>query len=173
MPRKKVESLLDRRIREYNIPMWPGQSMYDRVIMYRIPDKAAKRETFVEGGSIIMPDDQADTKNWRAPRGVIVSAGLLAMDVLYGNGIGLGEIVWMASHAQWCLEVDGKVSGDKVERTSFYFMQAGDVVSAEDLFEKVVSGTMRAVRGKDGKHHYEADDGAVPRFDPPRHADDM
>jgi hypothetical protein len=172
MPRK-VESLLDQRRREYNIPMWPGQAMYGRIIVYRIPDKAAERETFNEGGSIVMPEEMAANKKWRAPRGVIVSAGLLAMDVLYGNGIGLGDMIWMASHTPWRFEVDSEVKNGKVESTEFFFMQAGDAVLAEDLFEKVKAGTVRVVRGKDGKHHYEADDGAIPRFDPPEHPDDM
>lgn len=166
-------SLLEQRIREYSIPPWPGQAMYARIILYRIPDKAAARETFNDGGLIVMPDDMVDTKNWRAPRGVIVSAGLHAMDILRGNGLGLGDIVWMASHTQWCFEVDTKVKGDKVEKTAFYFMQAGDAVIAEDLYEKVQAGTMRAVCGKDGKHYWVVDDGAIPRFDPPSHPDEM
>lgn len=168
-----AKSLLDRRIAEYNIPEWPGQAMYGRIIVYRIPDKAAERETFNEGGVIVMPEELAAGKKWRAPRGVIVSAGLLAMDVLYGNGIGLGDMIWMASHTPWRFEVDSKVKGSKVESTEFFFMQAGDAVLAEDLFEKIKSGAVKAVRGADGKHHYEAEDGAIPRFDPPEHPDDM
>jgi hypothetical protein len=168
-----ARSLLEQRIREHKIPDWPGQAMYGRIIVYRVPDKAAQRETFSEGGVIVMPEDLADSKKWRAPRGVIVSAGLQAMDVLYGNGLGLGDMIWMASHTPWRFEVDSKVKGEKVESTEFFFMQAGDAVLAEDLYEKIKAGTVRVVRGEDGRHHYEADDGAIPRFDPPTHPDDM
>lgn len=170
---KKKESLLDQRRREYSIPMWPGQAMYGRIIVYRIPDKAAERKKYNEGGIIEMIDDVADNKKWHAPRGVIVSAGLLAMDILRGNAIGLGDMIWMASHTPWRFEVDSEVKNGKVESTEFFFMQAGDVVLAEDLFEKVKAGTVLPVLGATGKHHYEVDGESIPRFDPPEHADDM
>ena len=169
---RKVESLLERRIREYNIPRWPGQALYGRIIVYRIPDKAAERKTFVEGGLIEMTEEQAAGRAFRAPRGIIVSAGLQAMDVLRGNGIGLGEMIWMASHTPWRFEVDAKQSGEKVETVEFFFMQAGDAVISEDLAERVQSGKAQ-VELRDGKHQYVVEGDAVPRFDPPEHPDDM
>jgi hypothetical protein len=152
----KRESLLEKRIREYSIPPWPGQAMYGRIIVYRIPDKAAERRTFVEGGVIEMTEEAASGRAWRAPRGIIVSAGLQAMDVLRGNGIGLGDMIWMASHTPWRFEVDSKKTGEKVETVEFFF-RAGSA----------------KVELRDGKHQYTVDGDAVPRFDPPEHPDDM
>lgn len=163
------ESLLDKRIREFNIPQWPGQAMYARIIVYRLPDKASKRTTFAEGGLIEKPDTIASDTKWRSPRGVIVSAGLQAMDILRGNGIGLGDIIWMASHTPWRFEVDRKVDGESVE---FHFMQAGDVVISEDLIERMRNKTAQ-VEIRDGRHQLVLEDAAVPRFDPPNHPDDM
>lgn len=168
----KRESLLDRRIREYSIPPWPGQAMYGRIIVYRIPDKAAERKTFVEGGLIQMTEEAASGRAWRAPRGIIVSAGLQAMDVLRGNGIGLGDMIWMASHTPWRFEVDSKKAGEKVETVEFFFMQAGDVVISEDLIDRIRSGSAK-VELRDGKHQYTVEGDAIPRFDPPEHPDDM
>lgn len=170
MPRR--ESLLDRRIREYNIPPWPGQAMYGRIIVYRVPDKAAERKTFIEGGVIEMTEEQAGGRAWRAPRGIIVSAGLQAMDVLRGNGMGLGEMIWMASHTPWRYEVDSKQTGDKVETVEFFFMQAGDVVISEDMQERIRS-KRATIELRDGKHQLTIDNEEIPRFDPPTHPDDM
>jgi hypothetical protein len=167
--RKGKESLLDQRIREYKIPQWPGQAMYGRIIVYRLPDKAAERKTFVPGGIIQKLDTTASDTKWRSPRGVIVSAGLQAMDILRGNGIGLGDIIWMASHTPWRFEVERTVDGQSIE---FHFMQAGDVVISEDLIERMRNKTAK-VEIRDGRHQLTLDDDVVPRFDPPSHPDDM
>ena len=162
-------SLLDRRIAEFEIPRWPGEATFARILVYRIPDKAAKRKTFVEGGAIVMPDDVHSNNEFRSPRGIIVSAGLQAMDILRGNGMQLGEMIWMSSHTPWRFEVDTKQDGKPVE---FYFMQAGDVTLSEDLLEARRSGAVR-VELRDGKHQLTIADEAIPRFDPPSHPDDM
>lgn len=163
------KSLLDRRIAEYDIPMWPGEACFSRILVYRIPDKAAKRETFVEGGAIVMPDTVHSNNEFRSPRGIIVSAGLQAMDVLRGNGMQLGEMIWMSSHSPWRFQVDTKKDGKDVE---FYFMQAGDVTLSEDLLAARQAGKIR-VELRDGKHQLVIADDRIPRFDPPSHPDDM
>jgi hypothetical protein len=168
MRASKTESLLDQRIREFKIPVWPGQAMYNRIIVYRLPDKAAARESFTEGGLIVKPETVASDTKWRSPRGVIVSAGLQAMDVLRGNGIGLGDIIWMASHTPWRFEVERTLEGEVIE---FFFM-SGDVVISEDLPKRISAGYVK-VELRDGKHQLALEKGAIPRFDPPEHPDDM
>ena len=169
MSKRTVESILDQRVREYNIPPWPGDAQYARIIVYRVPDKAASRETFAEGGFIVKPDPVASNIKWRAPRGIIVSAGLQAMDVLRGNGMGLGDMIWMASHTPWRFEVEQKVDGQSVD---FFFMQVGDIVLSEDMLERRKKGTAK-VELRDGRHQLVLDDSVVPRFDPPAHPDEM
>jgi hypothetical protein len=128
----------------------------------------------MEGGLIEMTDEQESGRARRAPRGILVSAGLQAMDVLYGNGIGLGDMIWMASHTPWRFELDTKKIEGRVENIEFFFMQAGDAVLSEDLGEKLKRGEVKIVRGADGKHRYWYEDGTeLPRFDPPEHPDDM
>lgn len=162
-------SLLDRRIAEYEIPMWPGEATFARILVYRIPDKAAKRKTFIDGGAIVMPETVHSNNEFRSPRGIIVSAGLQAMDILRGNGMQLGEMIWMSSHTPWRFEVDTKGDGKPVE---FYFMQAGDVTLSEDLLEARQEGKIR-VELREGKHQLVIADDRIPRFDPPSHPDDM
>lgn len=164
-----AKSLLDQRIEKYEIPQWPGEACFSRILVYRIPDKAAARKTFVEGGSIVMPDDVHSNNEFRSPRGIIVSAGLQAMDILRGNGMQLGEMIWMASHTPWRFEVDTKKDGKPVE---FYFMQAGDVTLSEDLLRSRQAGNIR-VELRDGRHQLVIADDRVPRFDPPSYPDDI
>lgn len=164
-----TESLLERRVCEYQIPPWPGEATFARILVYRIPDKAAKRETFVEGGSIVMPETVHANEEFRSPRGVIVSAGLQAMDVLRGNGMQLGELIWMSSYTPWRFKVDTTADGKDIE---FFFMQAGDVSLSEDLLEARRQGRIK-VELRDGKHQLTVDESALPRFDPPAHPDDM
>jgi hypothetical protein len=164
-----AKSLLDKRIAEHSIPPWPGEATFARIIVYRIPDKAASRKTFVDGGSIVMPDTVHSNNEFRSPRGIIVSAGLQAMDILRGNGMQLGEMIWMSSHTPWRFEVDTKIDGKPVE---FYFMQAGDVTMSEDLLQSRKAGKVR-VELRDGKHQLVIADECIPRFDPPSFADDM
>jgi hypothetical protein len=137
--------------------------------VYRIPDKAAARETFVEDGRIIMPETTQANNEFRSPRGIIVSAGLQAMDIMRGNGMQLGEMIWMSSHTPWRFEVDTAGDGKPVE---FYFMQAGDITLSEDLLKARQDGSIR-VELRDGKHQLVIADDKIPRFDPPFHPDDM
>jgi len=167
-----AKSLLERRVSEHNIPDWPGEATFARILVYRIPDKAASRKTFVDGGVIEMIEETADNQKFRSPRGIIVSAGLQAMDILRGNGMQLGEMIWMSSYTPWRFEVDAKTDGDKVKKVEFFFMQAGDVTLSEDLLANRRAGKVR-VEIRDGKHQLVVDGEAVPRFEPPSHPDDM
>jgi hypothetical protein len=162
-------SLLDKRVAQYGIPMWPGEATFARILVYRIPDKAASRKTFVEGGIVEMIDTTKSNEEFRSPRGIIVSAGLQAMDILRGNGMQLGEMIWMSSHTPWRFKVDTRKNGSDVE---FFFMQAGDVTLSEDLLASRKAGKVR-VELRDGKHQLTIADECVPRFDPPSHPDDM
>ena len=164
-----AKSLLDKRIAEFEIPMWPGEATFARILVYRIPDKAAARDTFVEDGKILMPETVRSNEEFRSPRGIIVSAGLQAMDILRGNGMQLGEMIWMSSHTPWRFKVDTRKDGTDVE---FFFMQAGDVTLSEDLLTARQAGKVR-VELRDGKHQLVVADDKVPRFDPPSHPDDM
>lgn len=164
-----AKSLLERRIAEYDIPDWPGEATFARILVYRIPDKAAKRNTFIEGGSIVMPETTQSNNEFRSPRGIIVSAGLQAMDILRGNGMQLGEMIWMSSHTPWRFQVDTKEDGKDVE---FYFMQAGDVTLSEDLLQARKENKIR-VELREGKHQLVIAEDRIPRFDPPSHPDDM
>ena len=142
--------LLVKRIKEYGIPPCPGQATYERVLVYQIPDEMSSRTTFAKGGSIIMPETTQSVKKERSPRGIIVSAGLKAMDIMRDHGMQLGEMVWYSPHVPTRFEVDRKADG---ERVMFYFMNVGDVIVSEDVPERLASGELR-LQYKNGVHTY-------------------
>ena len=164
-----MSSLLERRMKQFDIPDWPGEATFARILVFRIPDKAAKRDTFVEGGSIVKPETTRSNDEFRSPRGVIVSAGLQAMDVMRGHGMQLGELIWMSSYTPWRFEIDTKEDGKPVE---FYFMQVGDISLSEDLLAARKTGKLK-VELRNNKHQLIVGIDEIPRFDPPAHPDDM
>lgn len=128
--------LLARRIEEYNIPAWPGMILFERVLIYKIPDEESASETAGDG-VIIKPKTRIDTDSARCPRGIIVSAGLRALDVLHAYGMQLGELVWFAPHVPYRFQV-GVRGGKDVE---FSFMNVGDIVLSEDILDRLVPKT--------------------------------
>jgi hypothetical protein len=132
-----IPPLLANRLNELQIPPWPGQACFERVIVYRIPDDSSTNETFVKGGVIVKLDSRVATDKDRACRGVVVSAGLAAMDVLVSNGMQLGEMVWFAPFVPYRFEVGTRADGTPWE---FYFMNVGDIVLSEDILQRVVDG---------------------------------
>ena len=140
-----IPPLLEKRVNELDIPAWPGQACFERVIIYRIPDEESASEK-TEGGLWKAPS-RVDIDKDRSPRGVVVSAGLEAMDVLVSNGMQLGELVWFAPHVPFRFVVGRKNNQD----IQFYFMNVGDIVLSEDLLQRVADGDAKLT--KVGKTH--------------------
>jgi co-chaperonin GroES (HSP10) len=139
MASKKVDvaalhPLLTKRVDEFNIPPWPGEACFERVIVYCLPDSHAAREQ-TEGG-IYIPTQRVDTDKKRSPRGIVVSAGLKALDILRSNGMDIGELVWFAPHVPFRYVV-GRKDNEDIE---FKFMNVGDIVLSEDILGRVCEG---------------------------------
>lgn len=157
--------LLEAAITEYQIPAWPYEASYDRIVVYSLPEKKAQRETYVEGGAIVMPETVQAREKSQTPRGIIVSAGLGARDVLKSHGMGLGHVVWVARLSPWRHEVERTKDGT----IEFLFLRAGDVVGSETLQQWIADGKVSVTYDEaDGRHAYRYEDGTIaPRFDPP------
>lgn len=159
------ESLLDQAIREHKIPRWPYRSAFDRIVVFSLPEDKASRETYVPGGKIVKAETTKSREQNETPRGIIVSAGLQAMDELSSHGMGLGHMVWVARLSPWRHVVDRDSDGRDIE---FLFLRAGDVVGSETLEKWIADGDVKIACDDEGRHHYDfADAGMVPRFDPP------
>jgi hypothetical protein len=157
-----IPELLAKRVNDLEIPPWPGQATFERVIVYRIPDEGSSSETFAKDGLIVKPETRRETDKERSPRGVVVSAGLAAMDVLVSNGMQLGELVWFAPHVPFRFEVGKRTDGTPWE---FYFMNVGDIVLSEDILQRVVDGTIHLSRAG-AQHVYNNEERREPTHTP-------
>jgi len=155
--------LLDAAIKEFKIPKWPYEAAYDRIVVFSIPEDKAARETFVAGGTIVKPETVRDREENETPRGVIVSAGLGARDVLRSHGMGLGHVVWVARLSPWRHVVERTADGE----VTFLFLRAGDIVGSETLQKFVKAGKAKVTTDAEGRHVYEYEGDTAPRFDPP------
>lgn len=157
--------LLDAAIKEYAIPKWPYEAAYDRIVVFSLPEDKAKRDTYIEGGKIVMTESRKTYEQNVTPRGVIVSAGLGARDVLKSHGMGLGHVVWVARLSPWRHQVDRTSDGHDIE---FLFLRVGDVVGSETLMRQINRGLVTIEPDDQGTHHMVfMSGGQEPRFDPP------
>lgn len=124
-----IPKLLDERRFEYAIPNGAFESFpaFDKVYIHQVT--LSERKTYSEGGVVLKPDAVVAYDRNTAPRGIIVSAGLAALDSLRSSGIDVGHIVRfkkMAPFMQPVAEIQGRVLTVMVIRD-------GDIVSSEDL----------------------------------------
>lgn len=125
--------LLEERRLKYGIvdEYFKIQAAFKRVYVRQIPDWDGP--TFGPESQIIRTENEQERNRQSTPRGVIVSAGLEALDILRSNGMDVGDIVWVVQLAIFRLPVlviDGKPEVALV-------LQVGDVVGAEDTMQRV------------------------------------
>lgn len=157
--------LLEAAIKEHKIPRWPYEAVYDRICVFSVPEDAASRETYAAGGTIIKPQSVQKRDEDMTPRGILVSAGIGAQDVLRSHGMGLGHMLWVARLSPWRHEVDKDADGKVIE---FLFLRVGDLVGSETLLKYIRDGLCTVEQQPDGSHRYKfKDEAARPRFDPP------
>lgn len=133
--------LLEKRRLEHLIPdgAFKIQPSFDHVYVYQIGEKdTTGPETFGET-SIIKPEIRKEYDKAETPRGIIVGAGLLALDALRSHGMGLGHIVRILRNAPWRMPIG------YVGSTSFgvFVMASRHVSGSEDLAAALLAGTVR------------------------------
>jgi hypothetical protein len=125
-----IPEILDKRRIEYLIPngafeSYPG---FDKCYIWQISLEGA-RDTYSEGGKILMPDAVKSYKKNTAPRGILVSAGLQAMDSLYSTGFKIGDIVRFKKFSPFIMPV-GEIDGHEL---AVMVVRDGDLEASEDL----------------------------------------
>lgn len=128
---------LEQRRLEWKIPdgvfrVSPG-TLFDRILIYQIPLLSECREDGNKiGGAagLLWKSEQTREKESReAPRGVIVGAGMKALDSLRSHGVDLGDIVYFCKNSVYSIQVD-YIAGHW-ERVSL--AREGDLVLSEDV----------------------------------------
>lgn len=139
--------LLEARRLEWHIPdgAFRLAPLYDRVYVYQIP-------TYIRGkkGLIHIPETKKKGELRSNPRGILVAAGLLALDAIRSNGMDLGHVIRHTHVNPWRLIID-YADGQEYE---MQVMTAGNLTGSEDLADVLKSGAMRIVRDEKGHHTY-------------------
>ena len=147
--------LLEQRRLHWKIPdgcfaTAPG-ALYDRILLWQVPVLCDTLEDAkVLGGKrgfLAASHNQQDVATREAERGIIVGAGLHALDSLRSHGVDLGHIVYYAKNTVYAIRVD-QIAGQE-ERLSL--AREGDLVLSEDLANAITHGAARVevVEAKD------------------------
>ncbi len=129
-------SLLASRMKTYDIPDPPYLPMGKNVLVFRLPS-----ETKSAGGIII-----AETAQEPKPMGVIIAAGLQAMEILRDHLIFEGDIVWFGRFAGWEREVQRDPAG---KGKSILQMKVEDVLGSVDALERYAQSYDIGVNAED------------------------
>ena len=159
----KIPGMLDRRRLEYGIPngCFEHFPLFDKVYIWQL--NMTERKTYSEGGKIIKPEARVAHDRATAARGVIVAAGLAALDSLRSTGVDLGHIVRFKKFSPF-IQVVQEVHGVEL---AVMTLRDGDCVSSEDLARDYHEGRVRIVNvskekgGYDHRFERTLDDGTL------------
>lgn len=128
------------------------QPVFDRVLVHQIDD--VEDPTYAPGGMIVRPETAQQRGRESAPQGILVAAGLTALDALISNGIEVGDLVDFAFHAP----LRKRVAVSSTGRDHWVILlQAGDIVGSADLRERLNTGECRFIYNQDEKKHFYID----------------
>lgn len=124
-----LPQLLDERRLEYGITdgAFSRQAVFDRVFLWQIPMQ--KGDKFESDSLIHMPESVQQREKARAPQGIIVSAGLRALDQLRSHGVDLGHKILFCHAAPYHIRYDSVLGLEQ----HLIIVLAGDVIGSEDL----------------------------------------
>lgn len=146
----KLPELLERRRQEYSLTdgFFRVQAAFDRCYVYQIP--VFEHESYGDG-LIVRPETTRSREQNEAPRGVLVSAGLKALDAIRSNGMDLGHIVTFAHYVVGTMVVD-MIDGIPCKVS---VMNAGHISGSEDLRIALLEGRCRIEFDEEtGEHFY-------------------
>jgi len=124
-----LPKLLDERRLEFGITdgAFSRQAVFDRVFLWQIPMQ--KGDKFESDSLIHMPESVQQREKARAPQGIIVSAGLKALDQLRSHGIDVGHKILFCHAAPYHIRYDSVLGLEQ----HLIIVLAGDIIGSEDL----------------------------------------
>ena len=140
---------LKKRLAEHKVTAIPGPPSFDNVLVLRLPLKERK----TEGGIIL----NATTKfgDWEAEpesEGILVAAGLQALDSFRSHDIVIGDHVEIGRFAGWEREAKLDASGNKTAR--MLKLKAADVNKSFDHGERLEAGLIELAWDPEAREHY-------------------
>jgi len=133
-------TILEKRIKLYDIPEIPYLPMHKDVLVFRMPDEEQS------AGGIFIPKTNAEPKSY----GVLVAAGLGALDVLWPNLVEVGDIVWFGTYEGEEKEITREVGS---EGKKLLQMKVEGIRGSVDAVER--ARDFAVVLSKEGKHEYQ------------------
>jgi hypothetical protein len=132
--RLKLPPLLEQRRRQFSIPeeAFREEALYDRILVWQ-----PKLGDTYSGSNILMDIRVKARKEDEAPQGVIITAGLSALDVLWSHGIEVGHMVSFCNLAPYRRPLDDR------DANALVILRDGDLISSEDVRDLVKSGVLR------------------------------
>lgn len=130
------------------------QAVFDRVLVWQLPDEWYGSEKF-EGSSLYKPEATEARQQQDTPRGIVISAGMNAMDAMRSHGIpGPGAVVTFCVNSYYRLPLDG------IRKHHLGLLRVGDIVASQDTAELMDTGEIKVtiIKGehrivdKDGRH---------------------
>lgn len=142
--------LLDQRRLEIGITdgYFRMKMSFSNISLYQLPP-FMHGELVSKDSMILVPETAAERERLQAPRGVLLDAGLSAMDVLTTNGYMLGDIVYFVRMSPWEVSVD--IVAGREER--MVVMPVGSLVSSEDLARRLQAGEVKVVYDEHDHEH--------------------
>lgn len=132
-----LSPLLEARRLEYGITDGAFELMpvFDRVLVKQV----AEYTRTAGGGVIVMPQQAVKREYESSPRGIVVAAGMGALDKMRSNGIDLGHMVALLRYVPFRFRhdvIDGK-------EEHLLIIQVGDIVGSFDLMQQLKSRECR------------------------------
>ena len=136
--------LVEKKRWQYGIPdiaFFGAVAAFNKIYVAQIPEVGEEGDTYA--GTSIHKTEVAKKRDLvEAPRGVIVSAGLQALDELRSNGMDIGHTVGFTRQAPYRRKV-GVIAGQPILLVQ---LVAGDVCDSEDLGPLLKSRKCRVIQ---------------------------
>lgn len=151
-----LPEMLEERRWEYMIPdgAFKIQPFHDRIFVFQ---KEWVDGPSFEDGLIMQSEQGLRREQESAPEGVLVAAGLKALDELRANGIDLGHHVSFIRQAPWRMLVS-RVDG---REKYVLLLMCGDITGSFDLMNQLKDGSVRVEHDDDAMQHYYTDSDGV------------
>lgn len=156
-----LPALLEERRVQYGLPdhLFDAQASFGFVLVYQITRLSG--ETYGDS-RIVRTQANQDREAKEAPRGIVVSAGLDALDKLRSNGIDLGHIVLFSRSVPYRASMG--IAGLKEQH--LIVLQAGDIFASEDTATAMFEGHAKVAISTDAEtqfdyHHYQDQEGRL------------
>lgn len=136
-----ISPLLEHRRLDFGIPngaFETNEALFERVNLWGIALPSDVKETY-GGGKVVRPETMRKVEEQDSSRGIIISAGAAALDILQSNGVDIGQIVYFTRLAIYGITVDWV--GGKPKRIKM--LNVGEITGGEDVIHARRAGRIR------------------------------